>query len=250
MRKATQEKLLCMNCKATTTPMWRRGPDNELLCNACGLYFKTHGEHRPLGLCNMQVRKATTKGVPKARNARQLKRRDSEASTASAGSPPPGNRLLPGPFNLRGESIHAGDVVAIRAADMNVYYAVIDGFYFQYREQILASIRWLMPMYQLPPNTPFDIRNFCTSPNDPKTVLSIESILEIVSQYSAPAPQHTYPQQQAPPAPQGHGPAPYYHDAPKEPYVYEQRQPHRQGHGDVSEAASVLCGLHSGNYGQ
>lgn len=42
----------CMNCHTTSTPMWRRLNDNATglpvnLCNACGLYYKTKGVHRP-----------------------------------------------------------------------------------------------------------------------------------------------------------------------------------------------------------
>lgn len=36
--KRTKEKKKCMNCGATKTPTWRRGPITRwLLCNACGL---------------------------------------------------------------------------------------------------------------------------------------------------------------------------------------------------------------------
>ncbi|KAI9485578.1 MAG: hypothetical protein EXX96DRAFT_545669 [Benjaminiella poitrasii] len=39
----------CFNCKATTTPLWRRTPDrSQMLCNACGLYYKQYNQHRPL----------------------------------------------------------------------------------------------------------------------------------------------------------------------------------------------------------
>ncbi|KDR76623.1 hypothetical protein GALMADRAFT_452321 [Galerina marginata CBS 339.88] len=36
-----------MNCGVTSTPLWRRGLNDELLCNACGLYCKLHKRPRP-----------------------------------------------------------------------------------------------------------------------------------------------------------------------------------------------------------
>ncbi|SCV71246.1 BQ2448_2834 [Microbotryum intermedium] len=38
---------ICTHCSSIVTPLWRRGPDDELLCNACGLYQKLHGKSRP-----------------------------------------------------------------------------------------------------------------------------------------------------------------------------------------------------------
>ncbi|RGP64697.1 transcription factor [Fusarium sporotrichioides] len=38
----------CSNCFTRTTPLWRRGPDDRPLCNACGLYLKLCGIARPL----------------------------------------------------------------------------------------------------------------------------------------------------------------------------------------------------------
>ncbi|KAH3663485.1 hypothetical protein WICMUC_005924 [Wickerhamomyces mucosus] len=42
----------CCNCHTTTTPMWRKSLSAEdgsliTLCNACGLYHKSKGVHRP-----------------------------------------------------------------------------------------------------------------------------------------------------------------------------------------------------------
>ncbi|KAF8802312.1 hypothetical protein BYT27DRAFT_7112564, partial [Phlegmacium glaucopus] len=37
----------CSNCGTKHTPLWRRGLNDELNCNACGLYFKLHKRPRP-----------------------------------------------------------------------------------------------------------------------------------------------------------------------------------------------------------
>ncbi|PWN47060.1 hypothetical protein IE53DRAFT_273788 [Violaceomyces palustris] len=42
--------LRCTNCQTTTTPLWRRDEDGNNICNACGLYQKLHGTHRPIGM--------------------------------------------------------------------------------------------------------------------------------------------------------------------------------------------------------
>ncbi|KAF9347841.1 hypothetical protein BGX26_000707 [Mortierella sp. AD094] len=45
----SSRQLECFNCKVTQTPLWRRTPDRmHSLCNACGLYYKQYGAHRPL----------------------------------------------------------------------------------------------------------------------------------------------------------------------------------------------------------
>lgn len=39
--------LSCTNCGTLTTTIWRRNVHREMVCNACGLYFKLHGVNRP-----------------------------------------------------------------------------------------------------------------------------------------------------------------------------------------------------------
>ena len=41
---------VCSHCQSTKSPLWRRGAQQEVLCNACGLYWKHHGSYRPLAL--------------------------------------------------------------------------------------------------------------------------------------------------------------------------------------------------------
>lgn len=37
----------CSNCGTTTTPLWRRAPNGDTICNACGLYLKARNVLRP-----------------------------------------------------------------------------------------------------------------------------------------------------------------------------------------------------------
>lgn len=38
----------CGHCKTLYSPIWRVGPDDEILCNACGLYWNQHKAYRSL----------------------------------------------------------------------------------------------------------------------------------------------------------------------------------------------------------
>ncbi|KAH3688782.1 hypothetical protein WICPIJ_000226 [Wickerhamomyces pijperi] len=41
---------ICSNCLTTKTPLWRRTPAGEIICNACGLYYRANNCHRPVNL--------------------------------------------------------------------------------------------------------------------------------------------------------------------------------------------------------
>ncbi|KAI0630208.1 hypothetical protein C8Q77DRAFT_1136925 [Trametes polyzona] len=47
----------CTNCQTTITPLWRRDPEGQPLCNACGLFYKLHGVVRPLSLKTDVIKK-------------------------------------------------------------------------------------------------------------------------------------------------------------------------------------------------
>ncbi|RKP21459.1 hypothetical protein ROZALSC1DRAFT_1903, partial [Rozella allomycis CSF55] len=46
----------CQNCQTDKTPLWRK-LDGAQYCNACGLYFKLHGRHRPSHLKSDVIKK-------------------------------------------------------------------------------------------------------------------------------------------------------------------------------------------------
>lgn len=58
----------CVNCGATSTPLWRRDANFELQCNACGLYEKLHKAPRPKALKQRRTeRKNRTATSPERR---------------------------------------------------------------------------------------------------------------------------------------------------------------------------------------
>ncbi|KAJ3017820.1 putative electron transfer flavoprotein subunit [Thoreauomyces humboldtii] len=54
---ATKVVNKCANCGTDSTPLWRRGPKGEIICNACGLYLKARNTYRPQYLKKRRVRR-------------------------------------------------------------------------------------------------------------------------------------------------------------------------------------------------
>lgn len=52
-----RERTRCSNCQTYNTPLWRKGPEGNPLCNACGLFLKLHGVMRPLSLKTDTIKK-------------------------------------------------------------------------------------------------------------------------------------------------------------------------------------------------
>ncbi|KAI3619097.1 gata factor srep [Moniliophthora roreri] len=65
--RAAVGALVCANCGTSTTPLWRRDDVGNNICNACGLYFKLHGTHRPNSMKKSVIKRR--KRVPAAGGA-------------------------------------------------------------------------------------------------------------------------------------------------------------------------------------
>lgn len=80
-------QLICFNCNVTQTPLWRRTPDRQhSLCNACGLYYKQYGAHRPLNVRHKLpsvLPDVRLSSMPYARSTQGTRGSSPESSTSS-----------------------------------------------------------------------------------------------------------------------------------------------------------------------
>ncbi|KAK4145320.1 uncharacterized protein C8A04DRAFT_26828 [Dichotomopilus funicola] len=91
----------CTNCFTQTTPLWRRNPEGQPLCNACGLFLKLHGVVRPLSLKTDVIKKrnrgsgsmpvggSSTRSRKNGGTSGGITKRGSALSVSSTANPPP-----------------------------------------------------------------------------------------------------------------------------------------------------------------
>ena len=75
---------ICSNCNTTKTPLWRRNPEGQPLCNACGLFLKLHGVVRPLSLKTDVIKKRNRTGGTGAAASNAKDGNKSTAATPAA----------------------------------------------------------------------------------------------------------------------------------------------------------------------
>jgi transcription elongation factor Elf1 len=83
----THSSTRCSNCHTGNTPLWRRNPQGQPLCNACGLFLKLHGTVRPLSLKTDIIKKRNRSGSSQKEQEKPVgRRRHRKQDTASIAS--------------------------------------------------------------------------------------------------------------------------------------------------------------------
>lgn len=74
----------CTNCFTQTTPLWRRNPEGQPLCNACGLFLKLHGVVRPLSLKTDVIKKRNRGSGPNGSGGGARSRKNATGSAIAS----------------------------------------------------------------------------------------------------------------------------------------------------------------------
>ncbi|XP_052740261.1 zinc finger transcription factor Trps1 [Bicyclus anynana] len=85
-RGVQRVELSCSNCGTFTTTIWRRDARGEMVCNACGLYYKLHGVPRPTAMRRDTIHTRRRRPRHDAKHARNKSRRSASGGNTEMGA--------------------------------------------------------------------------------------------------------------------------------------------------------------------
>lgn len=90
-KTTSDENIICTNCQATTTPLWRRDAAGKTICNACGLYYKLHHVHRPATMMRTVIKRR--KRCPSSIDKKRVTKSPSPSANRWSSTSPPNRKL-------------------------------------------------------------------------------------------------------------------------------------------------------------
>ncbi|CAL1545010.1 unnamed protein product [Lymnaea stagnalis] len=215
-------KPVCTSCKITISPIWRKGPQGEVLCNSCGLKqlngyslgtnAPTKIEGSANGLTNGGTKSGGStvgssvsgNGAPALRKSTRIKptKKTTQSTNKNLSTKGKGRRItfkknqpLKAPASVAtvvtGEGVfhkdqyyQIGDVVSLVDHDGSVYYAQLRGFLSDQYNEKSAVITWLLPTTYSPPNR-FDPNTYILGPEEdlPRKMEYMEFVCHAPSDY-------------------------------------------------------------------
>lgn len=85
---AKKSDTTCSNCGTPTTTIWRRNPKGEMVCNACGLYYKLHQVDRPIAMRRDQIHTRRRRPQGDQNDGGEQSEQSDQAETSSQVDPP------------------------------------------------------------------------------------------------------------------------------------------------------------------
>ncbi|KAI7689988.1 hypothetical protein SSS_01102 [Sarcoptes scabiei] len=80
-RKSKPRDVICSNCGVTQSSEWRRNVRGQIVCNACGLYYKLHNRDRPIHMRRDFI--AHRKRTPNVNYSKNKNKKDSDETIAT-----------------------------------------------------------------------------------------------------------------------------------------------------------------------
>ncbi|XP_054720116.1 GATA zinc finger domain-containing protein 1-like [Uloborus diversus] len=184
----------CTMCKTTSSSMWRKNDEDEVVCNSCSVRSSTINSNKSNGnACPFTLRKSTraksskfkqqvlTKGsTPKGKSRRSIFKKTCTKAPTSVATPVTSQSLF-----FKGTYYQVGDIVSVvDIKSGGVYYAQIRGLLQDQYCEKSAVITWLLPTKSSPKGR-FDPATFIIGPEEdvPRKLECFEFVCHAPSEY-------------------------------------------------------------------